>query len=76
MCVYSGHVLRTKLDYIHANPVKRGLVQKPEDWMHSSFGQLEMGRDGVYTCDTWPEGVEVSLSARECVRRLRQRGWW
>src|SRR4051812_34587669 len=26
-----------KLGYIHRNPVKRGLVNKPEDWRWSSF---------------------------------------
>jgi len=26
-----------KLDYMHANPVKRGLVRRPEDWKWSSF---------------------------------------
>jgi putative transposase len=26
-----------KLRYIHRNPVKRGLVEKPEDWKWSSF---------------------------------------
>jgi putative transposase len=26
-----------KLDYIHNNPVRRGLVKSPEDWEHSSF---------------------------------------
>ena len=25
-----------KLDYIHSNPVRTGLVEKPEDWMYSS----------------------------------------
>lgn len=28
---------RCHLDYIHYNPVKHGLVTKPEDWPHSSF---------------------------------------
>jgi putative transposase len=27
-----------KLRYIHRNPVRRGLVAKPEDWKWSSFG--------------------------------------
>ena len=27
-----------KLDYIHNNPVRRGLVKSPEDWEYSSFG--------------------------------------
>jgi putative transposase len=26
-----------KLDYIHWNPVKRGLVDRPEDWGYSSY---------------------------------------
>jgi putative transposase len=26
-----------KLRYMHRNPVKRGLVEKPEDWPWSSF---------------------------------------
>ena len=25
-----------KLDYIHENPVKEGIVQKPEDYLYSS----------------------------------------
>jgi REP element-mobilizing transposase RayT len=29
-------MLRQKLDYIHFNPVKRGYVDKPEDWRYSS----------------------------------------
>ncbi len=26
-----------KLDYVHNNPVKRGLVKRPEDWKWSSY---------------------------------------
>jgi putative transposase len=29
--------LNEKLDYIHNNPVRWGLVTKPEDWPYSSF---------------------------------------
>lgn len=28
---------RRHLDYIHYNPVRHGLVQRPRDWRHSSF---------------------------------------
>jgi putative transposase len=31
------NVLRSSLDYIHRNPVRRGLVQTPEQWKWSSF---------------------------------------
>ena len=40
---YYDHNVRThesfvdKLLYLHRNPVKRGLVEKPEDWKWSSF---------------------------------------
>jgi putative transposase len=40
---YYDHNVRTyesfveKLRYIHRNPVKRGLVERPEDWTWSSF---------------------------------------
>ena len=58
VCVYSEDVLKTKLDYIHANAVKRGLVAVAEQWRHSSFGELELGSPGVgFRCDPWPEGV-------------------
>jgi putative transposase len=31
-----------KIAYIHGNPVKRGLVQTPEDWPWSSAGRANM----------------------------------
>ena len=36
-----------KLRYIHRNPVKRGLVQSPEDWPWSSFRHYVSGVEGV-----------------------------
>ena len=33
--------------YIHRNPVKRGLVAKPEDWPWSSFRHYATGLDGT-----------------------------
>ncbi len=32
-----------KLRYIHRNPVRRGLVAKPEDWQWSSFRHYQTG---------------------------------
>jgi len=34
--VTSWSALRAMIDYIHANPVRRGLVSKPEEWEWSS----------------------------------------
>jgi putative transposase len=36
-----------KLRYIHRNPVKRGLVEKPEDWPWSSFRNYATGEEGT-----------------------------
>jgi putative transposase len=36
-----------KLRYMHRNPVKRGLVQKPYDWRWSSFRHYLTGEVGV-----------------------------
>jgi putative transposase len=40
-------------DYLHYNPVKHGLVQRPRDWPYSSFHRYV--REGVYPPD-WGEG--------------------
>lgn len=36
-----------KLRYIHRNPVKRGLVEAPEDWKWSSFRHHQTGISGT-----------------------------
>jgi len=36
-----------KLRYIHRNPVKRGLVERPEDWLWSSFRHYISGVEGT-----------------------------
>jgi putative transposase len=35
-----------KLGYIHHNPVKRGLCERPQDWEWSSFRQYATGCEG------------------------------
>ncbi len=53
---FHDHIIRNEtdlhhhLDYIHFNPVKHGLVTKPEDWPHSSF--LTWQERGAYP-DQW-----------------------
>ena len=49
--VYSSHKVREKLEYMHANPVKRGLVKNPSAWMWSSFLFYENGQAGLITID-------------------------
>ena len=45
---------REKLNYIHWNPVKRGLVDRPEDWPWSSYRFYQTGETGpVAVDDSW-----------------------
>jgi len=41
--VYSHAKFVEKLRYIHRNPVRRGLVAKPEDWRWSSYRHYQTG---------------------------------
>ena len=45
--VWSAEKRVEKLKYLHRNPVKRGLVEKPEDWKWSSYRHYLTGIDGV-----------------------------
>jgi len=45
--VWSREKRIEKLRYLHRNPVKRGLVEKPEDWPWSSFRHYATGVVGV-----------------------------
>jgi len=39
-------MLYQKLDYIHQNPVERGLVKRAEYWYFSSAGDYVLNRPG------------------------------
>jgi putative transposase len=45
--VWSEKKFVEKLRYVHRNPVKRGLVARPEDWRWSSFRHYALGEVGV-----------------------------
>jgi len=45
-------MMREKLDYIHANPVKRGYVNLPEYWRYSSAANY-VGLAGLMEIDVW-----------------------
>jgi putative transposase len=45
--VWSEDKVVEKLRYIHRNPVRRGLVERPEDWAWSSFRHYATGIEGV-----------------------------
>jgi len=49
--VYSRYKLRQKLEYMHENPVKRGLVKNAGEWIWSSFSFYEKGESGLVKID-------------------------
>jgi putative transposase len=46
-----------KLRYMHLNPVKRGLVKKPEDWLWSSFRHYATGIEGTVEIESFWTGA-------------------
>jgi len=42
-----------KRKYIHRNPVRRGLVEKPEDWKWSSYSHYASGEDCGVEIASW-----------------------
>ncbi len=49
--IWEPRTLMSMIDYIHMNPVRRGLVAKASDWRWSSAGWFE----GNPTCDLIPD---------------------
>jgi hypothetical protein len=62
---YHEQKLMEKLDYVHLNPVRRGLVAVPEDWTWSSARHYATGEE----C-----GVEIE--SHRTARRRKQFGMY
>jgi len=49
--IVSPQELREKIDYIHRNPLRAGLVKDPADWRWSSFAAWHNDNDGLLSID-------------------------
>lgn len=49
--VHSAYKRREKLNYMHMNPIKRGLVRNPRFWPWSSFLNYENNAPGLISID-------------------------
>ena len=49
--VYTERVLRQKLTYMHGNPVRDGLVERPEEYLWSSFRNYVYGENWLIEID-------------------------
>lgn len=62
--------LHSLVEYIHLNPVRRGLVSRPEDWPWSSACDWLGLPDSRLTMDrTLPETIEIPWTIRDPDRR-------
>jgi putative transposase len=62
--VWSEEKRVEKLRYIHRNPVKRGLVKRPEDWLWSSFRHYASGVEGIVEIESqWTARKRELLAA-------------
>ena len=49
--IIDDEMMRQKLEYLHNNPVKRGMVASPEHWRYSSAHEWLEGTCPVLRCD-------------------------
>jgi len=42
--------LNERFDYMHGNPVRKGLVKQPEDWRWSSCNNFALDKATVAAC--------------------------
>ena len=45
--ILSEEMFRQKVDYVHLDPVRRGLVAAPEHWVYSSASNYYLGAGGI-----------------------------
>jgi putative transposase len=55
---------RRRLDYMHFNPVRKGLVGKPDDWRWSSYNNFALDRKVVAGCPIQMDYVQLPGSYR------------
>ena len=68
--VYREAKLMEKLDYMHRNPVQRGLVARPEDWTWSSAPHYATGEEcGVEIESCWTARRREQFGVYPVVRR-------
>lgn len=62
--VFTARKRIEKLRYMHQNPVKRGLVEKPEQWLWSSYRSHAFGEPGAVRINQWGEAkIKIPKSA-------------
>jgi hypothetical protein len=67
-----------KINYIHANPVRDGIVKSAKDYPWSSFRSFYSQGEAVLAVDhdwSWPDDVEkLSRAVKELAGKPKKRG--
>ena len=53
-----------RLEYMHLNPVNKGLVKRPEDWRWSSYNSFALDKATVAACPIQVDYVQLPLGYR------------
>lgn len=56
-CIYNIKMLRQKIDYLHANPVRAGIVFKPWEYKYCSYPNY-CGEQGLFEIDLMDLGID------------------
>jgi putative transposase len=70
--VWTEQKIVEKLNYIHRNPVERGLVAMPEDWRWSSFRHYATGERGTVEIESYWTARRRELQAGTVPSASRQ----
>jgi putative transposase len=57
--VWSARKRIEKLVYMHRNPVRRRLVEEPEQWRWSSYRYYAYQEEGVVKINRWPAEMKI-----------------
>ena len=52
--ILSDKMLNQKVEYLHHNPVRRGIVSEPEHWVYSSASDFILNRKGIIEIQELP----------------------
>ena len=55
---------KERLEYMHVNPVRRGLVKRPEDWRWSSHNNFALDKATVSACPIQIDYVSLPVGYR------------
>ena len=62
--IRNGRELRQRLDYLHFNPVRKGLVKCPESWRWSSCNNFALNQEVVKKCPMRVDYIHLPQSYR------------